>query len=72
MAVRAPPGASVAEPLLTVTEVAGLLRLTPKGVYALVESRRIPFIRVSNRVRFLPSDVLGWLRENRVPASEDR
>jgi len=56
--------------LLTVYEVAGLLRLTAKGVYSLVESRRIPFIRVSNRVRFVRADLLQWLRENRVPASE--
>lgn len=56
--------------LLTVPEVAALLRLTRKGVYALIEARRIPFIRVSNRVRFCQSDVIRWLQENRVPASE--
>lgn len=58
------------EALLTVAEVAALLRLTPKGVYAMVEARRIPFIKISNRVRFLQSDVLAWLSENRVPALE--
>jgi len=58
------------EALLTVREVAELLRLTPKGIYSLVESRRIPFVRVSNRVRFFQSDVLKWLQENRVPAIE--
>jgi len=56
--------------LLTVSDVAVLLRLTAKGVYALVESKRIPFIRVSNRVRFVRADLLQWLWENRVPASE--
>jgi excisionase family DNA binding protein len=58
------------EKLLTVFDAAALLRLTPKGVYALVEGRRIPFIRVSNRVRFIRKDVLNWLWENRVPALE--
>jgi|GEM_PF-2411668 len=58
------------EALLTVADVAALLRLTEKGVYSLIESRRIPFVRVSNRVRFLPRDVRSWLQENRVPASE--
>jgi excisionase family DNA binding protein len=57
-------------PLLTVTDVAELLRLTKKGVYAMVEARRIPFIRVSNRLRFRRSDVLGWLEKNRVPSLE--
>jgi excisionase family DNA binding protein len=56
--------------LLTVQELAEFLRLTPKGVYAMVEARRIPFIRVSNRVRFRQSDVLAWLEENRVPSVE--
>ena len=56
--------------LLTVHDVAELLRLTKKGVYAMVEARRIPFIRVSNRLRFRRSDVLGWLEKNRVPSLE--
>ena len=56
--------------LLTVRELAELLRLTPKGVYAMVEARRIPFIRVSNRLRFRRSDVVAWLEENRVPSVE--
>lgn len=56
--------------LLTVEEVAELLRMTKKGIYALVEGRRIPFVKVSNRLRFIRSDVLGWLQENRVPALE--
>lgn len=56
--------------LLTVFDVSAILRLTPKGVYSLVEARRIPFIRVSNRVRFIRQDVLNWLWENRVPALE--
>jgi len=52
--------------LLTVADVAALLRLTNKGVYSLVEARRIPFVRVSNRVRFILEDVVAWLSENRV------
>jgi excisionase family DNA binding protein len=52
--------------LLTIREVAELLRLTPKGVYAMVAARRIPFVRVSNRVRFLRGDVERWLDGNRV------
>ena len=56
--------------LLTVREVAAWLQLTEKGVYAMVEARRIPFVKVSNRVRFICADVVQWLRENRVPALE--
>jgi excisionase family DNA binding protein len=56
--------------LLTVPEVAALLRLTEKGIYAMVAARRIPFVKVSNRVRFERAEVLRWLAESRVPASE--
>lgn len=56
--------------LLTVSEVAVWISFTPKGVYALVAARRIPFIKLSNRVRFLRADVLDWLTENRVSALE--
>lgn len=55
--------------LLTVTEVADWLRLTPKGIYALVEARRIPFVKISNRLRFFSGEIENWLRDNRVPAS---
>lgn len=56
--------------LLTVREVATMLRLTEKGVYNLVAARRIPYVKISNRVRFLASDVVEWLRRHRVAASE--
>lgn len=69
-AARDPSPALTDEHLLTVPEVAALLRLTPKGIYAMVEGRRIPFVKVSNRVRFVRADVVRWLSENRVPASE--
>lgn len=66
-----PKRAPVEGALLDVNEVAALLRLTPKGIYSLVESRRIPHVKVAHRVRFVRATVLNWLVEgNRVP-SED-
>ncbi len=69
-AARKVPAISPDVVLLTVPEVAALLRLTEKGVYAMVSARRIPFLKVSNRVRFDRAEVLRWLSESRVPASE--
>ncbi|MCK9464196.1 MAG: helix-turn-helix domain-containing protein [Proteobacteria bacterium] len=63
---------SRAERLLTVEEVAEWLRLTTKGVYAMVEARRIPFFRVSNRLRFSRLALSNWLEGNRVSALEER
>lgn len=54
--------------LLTVEEVAKLLRVTPKGIYTMTSGRRIPFVRVSNRVRFRRDEIERWLDGNRVDA----
>jgi len=60
------------ERLLTVPEVAALLQLTTKGVYSLVEGRRIPFIRISNRVRFRQAELERWLEAQTVAPIERR
>ena len=67
-------GGAVVEltPLMTVDEVAELLQLRPRGVYGLVERRAIPVVRVSNRIRFVRSDIERWLAANRVPARSGR
>lgn len=53
--------------LLTVEELAARLKLSVKGIYNLVETRRIPHLKVSSRLRFLPSETQAWLEESRVP-----
>ena len=58
--------------LLDVAEVAQWLRLTPKGVYGLVESGRLPHVRVANRVRFERDAVLRWLAKSRVSSIGSR
>jgi len=47
---------------LTVTEAAGLLRLTPKTLYGLVSQRRIPFRKAGRRLLFLEVELLQWTR----------
>jgi excisionase family DNA binding protein len=54
------------DPLWTVRDVAAYLQLTVKGIYSLVEQRRIPVIKVSNRVRFQPQGVVAWVEQRRV------
>jgi len=68
--VKRPEAGDELETLLTVNDMAELLQFTVKGIYSLVENRRIPFVKLSNRVRFIPEDVRSWLQENRVAASE--
>jgi excisionase family DNA binding protein len=57
--------------VLTVPELAEFLRISEKSVYALISGKRITHIRVLRRVRFLKTDVLRYMQENRVSASEE-
>jgi excisionase family DNA binding protein len=57
--------------VLTVPELAEFLRISEKSVYALISGKRITHIRVLRRVRFLKTDVLRYVQENRVSASEE-
>ncbi len=57
----------IMEELLTVNEVAAVLRMTPKGIYSLVSNKKIPYFKVSNRVRFKRDEIMTWLDSQRVP-----
>jgi excisionase family DNA binding protein len=53
------------EPLLTPADAAGLLSVRTSWVYEAVRTRRLPCVRVGKHVRFLRSDLEGWVREQR-------
>ena len=56
-----PPGEND-EDLLTVPEAAGILRLSPKSVYKLVDEGRLPVVRMSaRRLRLRRASLLAWL-----------
>lgn len=52
--------------LLTIPEVAGLLRVSVPTVRRLQEQRRIPFIKIGGSVRFTKSDVVSYVEQERV------
>jgi len=49
------------EQLLTVRDVATLLRLHQKTVYAMVSSGVIPCVRIGRRVLFRDADLTRWI-----------
>jgi excisionase family DNA binding protein len=58
--------------LLTVREVADLLRTTRKAIYAMVDRRQLPgVVRIGRRVLIDASDVVLWLRQKRAPSPEE-
>jgi|SRR6516165_8510158 excisionase family DNA binding protein len=58
--------------LLTVHEVATLLRTTSKGVYAMVERGLLPGItRIGRRVLIRRDDLLEWLGHKSAPSPKE-
>ena len=48
--------------LVTIREVAELLRVTPHTVYRLVASKELPAVRVGGMIRFHPEALLKYLK----------
>lgn len=57
--------------LLTVPEVAQLLRLRPSTIRAWLLHRRLPHFKVGRRVFVSRTDALALLESSRVPAGRD-
>lgn len=66
--------ANTALPLLvTIPEVAELLRTTPTAVYAMVARDQLPGVtRLGRRVLFRSADLLDWLDQKRAPSPGGR
>ena len=56
------------EPLLTVGEVAGLMRVSNMTVYRLIKAGQLAAIRVGKNYRIRRSDVESYLTERSVNA----
>jgi excisionase family DNA binding protein len=51
--------------LLTLPEVAEILRVSPKTVRRMAARQRIPCVRFGRALRFFPGDILAWLSARR-------
>jgi excisionase family DNA binding protein len=49
------------QPLLTLPEVAVLLRLSEKTIRRLLAARRLPCVRLGRQLRFVQSDIVRWV-----------
>ena len=52
--------------LLTITEVARLLKISVSTVRRLQSARALPFVKIGGRVRFAKADIESYLLKNRV------
>jgi excisionase family DNA binding protein len=65
-------GNNLARVLLTVPEVANLLRTTPRAVYAMVERNQLPgVVRLRRRVLFRTEVLLDWVHQKSAPSLEE-
>lgn len=54
--------------LLTIAEVARLLRISTMGVRRLQQGRHLPFLKIGGGIRFFKADVLEYLCKQRIEA----
>ncbi len=59
--------------LLTVDEVAELLRRSSKSVYSMIERAQLPGVtRLGRRLLIRRDDLLRWLNESRASSQQER
>lgn len=56
--------------LLTAREVAILLAISPKTIYAFVARNKIPHYKIEASVRFRPREIAEWLRQREVEGTK--
>jgi excisionase family DNA binding protein len=58
--------------LLTIDEVADLLRTSRRAIYAMIARRQLPgVVRIRRRVLVRSSDLLDWLDQKSAPSPEE-
>ena len=58
--------------LMTVAEVADLLRTSPKAVYAMVAREQLPGVRrIGRNLRFRRDALLDWLDQKSAPSPKE-
>ena len=56
--------------ILTVKEVADLLKIKASTVYAWAEQRKIPSYKLNGSLRFHKEDIVEWLEACKQPTEE--
>lgn len=65
-AVDVPPKRVVMEQLLTVPEVAKILRVSNTTLYRMIEDRKVSFVRIGNMVRFTRANLESLVGDRHI------
>ena len=60
------------ETLLSLDDVANVLRISESGVYRLVRSGELPRVKVGNRTLFAPHDVRAFIASRREATGDNK
>jgi excisionase family DNA binding protein len=52
--------------LLSINDLKDIFNISKTTAYRIVESRKIPFYKISGVIRFSEEDVINYLKENRI------
>ncbi|HZT46447.1 MAG TPA: helix-turn-helix domain-containing protein [Hyphomicrobiaceae bacterium] len=62
----------MADTLLTLQEVANLLKVAEKTVYTMAQRRELPAFKVRGQWRFKQVDLDQWIEERKAAARDER
>ena len=57
------------EKLMDINEVSELIGLSQSAIYKMVNTKRIPYVKVGRLVKFEPSKIKLWIKQNSVDIS---
>ena len=63
-------GQEALDRILTVPETAEYLQMSKSKVYAMIQRREIPHLKIGRNVRIRRGDLLKWLEEQAQPTRE--
>lgn len=58
--------------ILTLTEVAQLLKVAEKTVYTMAQKRELPAFKVRGQWRFKRADLDQWIEDQKTSARDDK
>lgn len=61
-------GTCLNDKVLTVKQVSDFLQISKAKIYLMIQSGKLPYIRLERNVRIWQSDLINWLREQTVKA----
>ena len=52
--------------LLSINDLKDIFNISKTTAYRIVESRKIPFYKISGVIRFSEEDIINYLKENKI------